>query len=67
MVKDDPGVNGPFLFHDGSNNLNFAYAVVAPGVKESYFAATNVGGEEAAFGLNEALVGLFQRDPRVLA
>ena len=56
----DPRVNGSYLVHDGSNTLNYAYAVVAPGAGEAYFTATNVGGEVGAgTGLNEVLIGFF--------
>ena len=59
IVKSDSRVNGTYLLHDGSNGFNYAYAVVAPGVNESYFTATNVGGEGARIGLNEVLIGVF--------
>ncbi|KAK0712038.1 beta-lactamase/transpeptidase-like protein [Lasiosphaeris hirsuta] len=47
LVPDD-GVNGQYLLHDGTNSMNYAWALVVPGRNESYFIATNVGGADQA-------------------
>lgn len=59
VAEPDKRVKGRYLLHDGSNTFNYALGVLAPGVKEAYFSGTNVGGDLAATGLNEALIGFF--------
>ncbi|RYP30848.1 hypothetical protein DL768_011182 [Monosporascus sp. mg162] len=57
ISMESPDVGGRYLFHDGSNSVNFAWAIVAPGVREAFFIGTNVG--EASEAMNEVAIGLF--------
>lgn len=46
------------LAHDGSNTLNFGYALLDSYAGEAYMALTNVGGSEADVGVQEVIVGM---------
>jgi CubicO group peptidase (beta-lactamase class C family) len=46
------------LLHDGSNTLNFAFALLDSYAGEAYVALTNVGGSEADVGVQEAIIGM---------
>lgn len=49
------------LAHDGSNTLNFAYALLDSYAGQAYMALTNVGGIEADVAVQEAIVGMRNR------
>ncbi|RYP22900.1 hypothetical protein DL767_008948 [Monosporascus sp. MG133] len=51
ISMESPDVGGRYLLHDGSNTVNYAWAIVAPGVREAFFIGTNVG--EAGEAMNE--------------
>ncbi|KAK3389477.1 beta-lactamase [Podospora didyma] len=55
-LRNNPSVGGGYLSHDGSNRMNYAVGIVAPGVREAYFVGTNVGEADAA--ANEVAIGL---------
>ncbi|RYP72185.1 hypothetical protein DL769_004507 [Monosporascus sp. CRB-8-3] len=57
ISMESPDIGGRYLHHDGSNTVNFAWAIVAPGVREAFFIGTNVG--EAEEAMNEVAIGLF--------
>lgn len=44
------------LVHDGSNSLNFAYAVLDSYAGEAHMALTNVGGSEVDVCVQEAII-----------
>jgi D-alanyl-D-alanine carboxypeptidase len=46
------------LAHDGSNTLNFAYALLDSYAGEAYVALTNVGGVEADVAVQAGIVGM---------
>lgn len=60
-VLNRPWAGGRVLTHTGSNTMNFAVMWVAPERDFAVVAATNVAGEEAAKGCDEAVSMLIRR------
>jgi len=61
VVLQRPWAGGRVLTHSGSNTMNFAVMWVAPERDFAVVAATNVAGEEAAKGCDEAVSNLIRR------
>jgi CubicO group peptidase (beta-lactamase class C family) len=57
LRPNNPSIGGDFLLHDGSNTVNYAWGIVAPGVQEVFFIGTNVG--EAARAMDDVAASLF--------
>jgi D-alanyl-D-alanine carboxypeptidase len=58
-TSSDDRFGGSFLWHTGSNTLNYALAVLAPSRDDAFAGLTNVGGLEADNGTSEAAIGFF--------
>ncbi|KAH8891242.1 beta-lactamase/transpeptidase-like protein [Thozetella sp. PMI_491] len=59
VAGPDARLKGKYLLHDGTNTLNYAYGLLAPGIQQAFFSATNMGGDRAEFGANEVLLAFF--------
>lgn len=55
LVVDRPWAKGKALTHAGSNTMNFAVAWLAPARETAFLVCTNMGGDNAAKGADEAI------------
>lgn len=55
LTVERPWAKGKALTHAGSNTMNFAVAWLAPARETAFLVCTNMGGENAAKGADEAI------------